>query len=47
MLQLWVPDPKTPAFRNEAARQANVLRGTPEEIEALDFIQAAAEWQES
>ena len=30
-------------FRDEAERQANLLRGAPEEREALDFIEAAAD----
>jgi hypothetical protein len=40
-IRLWVPDPEAPGFREEARRQAALLRGTPEEQEALDFIEAA------
>nr|WP_294557213.1 antitoxin MazE-like protein [uncultured Rhodopila sp.] len=39
-----VPHPPAPGFRKEAHRQALLLRGAPEEAEALDFIEAAAEW---
>jgi hypothetical protein len=47
LLRLWVPDPSAPGFREEAVRQAQLLRGRPEEQEALDFIEAAADWGES
>lgn len=34
--------PRAPGFQAEAHRQALLLRGAPEEAEALDFIEAAA-----
>ena len=40
LLRIWVPDPKAPGFAEEARRQAALLRGAPEELEALDFIEA-------
>lgn len=40
LLRIWVPDPKAPGFAAEARRQAAILRGAPEEQEALDFIEA-------
>jgi hypothetical protein len=40
-LNVWVPDPQAPGFREEAARQARLLGNAPEEQEALDFIEAA------
>jgi hypothetical protein len=43
LLRVWVPDPRAPGFREEAHRQALLLRGTPEESEALDFIEAVAD----
>ncbi len=43
LLRVWVPDPRAPGFREEAHRQALLLRGAPEEHEALDFIEAAAD----
>lgn len=42
LLRLWVPDPHAPGFSEEAERQAALLRGAPEEHEALEFIEAAA-----
>lgn len=43
LLRVWVPDPHAPGFHEEAQRQASLLRGAPEECEALDFIEAAAD----
>jgi hypothetical protein len=39
LVRIWVPDPHAPGFRAEAERQAALLRGAPEELEALDFIE--------
>jgi hypothetical protein len=47
LLRVWVPDPKSPEFATEAARQAKLLRGRAEEKEALDFIESAFAWPES
>jgi Protein of unknown function (DUF3018) len=44
LLRVWVPDPTRPEFAQEAARQARLLRGRPEEGEALAFIEAAFPW---
>jgi hypothetical protein len=44
LVRLWVPDPKAPGFRAQARRQALLLRGAPEEREALAFIEAAVDW---
>lgn len=46
-LRIWVPDPRRPEFAAEAERQGLLLRGRPEETEALDFIAAATDWPES
>jgi hypothetical protein len=35
LLRVWVPDPTRPDFVREAERQARLLRGRPEEREAL------------
>ncbi len=43
-LRIWVLDPDRPEFVEEAHRQGKLLRGRPEEAEALDFIAAAVEW---
>lgn len=44
LLRVWVPDPRAPGFLEEARRQAQLLRSAPEELEVLDFIEAAADW---
>lgn len=44
LLRVWVPDPHAPGFREEAQRQAQLLRGAPEEGEALDLIAVTADW---
>lgn len=44
LLRVWVPDPHHPEFAAEARRQGLLLRGAPEEIEALDFIASAFDW---
>jgi hypothetical protein len=44
LLRVWVPDPTRPEFAKEAARQARLLRGRPEEEEALAFIDAVSPW---
>jgi hypothetical protein len=46
LLRIWAPDPHRPEFAREAERQANLLRGRPEEREALAFIDAAFKWPE-
>jgi hypothetical protein len=46
LVRLWVPDPRTPGFRREARRQARSLRRADEELEALAFIEAVADWSE-
>jgi hypothetical protein len=43
LLRIWVPDPRAAAFRKKAARQAALLRGAPEESDALSFIEKAAD----
>lgn len=43
LLRIWVPDPDAPGFAAEARRQAALLRGAPEEQEALDFIESATD----
>ena len=47
LLRVWVPDPRAPGFRDEARRQASILRTAPEETDALGFIEAAADWDDA
>ncbi len=41
LVRIWVPDPDRPDFAAKARREAALLRGAPEEQEALDFIEQA------
>jgi hypothetical protein len=43
LLRVWVPDPNAPGFRQEAERQARLLRNAPEARDALDFIDATSD----
>lgn len=43
LLRVWVPDPTASGFAEEARKQAALLRGAPEEIEALAFIEAVTD----
>jgi hypothetical protein len=47
LLRIWVLDTRTPGFRQEARRQAALLRDAPEEREALGFIEEAADLGEA
>jgi hypothetical protein len=45
LVRIWVPDPKAPGFAEEISRQSALIRASPDEAEALDFIEAlAADW---
>ena len=46
LVRIWLPDPRAPEFQAEARRQAALIRGTPEDIEALDFIEAAGDFSQ-
>ena len=40
LVRLWLPDPKSAAFRRRIRQQCVALRGQTEDREALDFIEA-------
>lgn len=44
LLRVWVSDPTAPEFKAEVERQAALLRGAGEEVDALRFIDAAVDW---
>ena len=46
LVQLWVPDTRSPVFAEECRRQSALLRGDPAEAEALEFISNTAAWQD-
>ena len=43
LLRVPISDSSLPGFREEARRQAALLRGVPEQTDALDFIEANAD----
>jgi len=42
-VQIWVPDIRRPGLAGEAARQSLLAAGSPDEAEALAFIDMAAD----
>lgn len=46
LMRMWVPDPATPEFQAELARQAAILNDADEEEEIQRFIEAVMEWPE-
>ncbi len=47
LVQLWVPDTRSPVFAAECRRQSALLRGDPAESEALEFIGQVAAWTDN
>ena len=45
LIQIWVPDPKSPYFAAEARRQARLIAESPYEKEDQAFIDAVSEWK--
>jgi Protein of unknown function (DUF3018) len=41
LVRIWVPDPRSPDVAARALREAESLRGAPDEQEAMHFIEAA------
>jgi hypothetical protein len=46
LVQMWLPDQKSPEFRREALRQSRLINASKGEQDALEFIQAAADWSD-
>jgi len=46
LIQLWVPDTRSPRFAAECRRQSRLLKRDPAEAEALEFIARASAWQD-
>ena len=45
LIQIWVPDPKSPYFFAEARRQARLIANSPHEKEDQAFIDSISEWK--
>jgi len=46
LVQLWVPDTRSPRFAAECRRQARLLKNDPVERDALKFIESAGAWDD-
>lgn len=46
LVQMWLPDQKSPEFLKEAARQSRLIRESPGEKETMDFIEAITDWSD-
>ncbi len=43
---LWVPDTRRRGFGEEIRRQLRLVEGSTEDQDALEFIEAAADWSD-
>lgn len=46
-VQIWVPDNRAPGFAEACRRQAKRINRSRQEQDALDFIDAAADWDDA
>lgn len=46
LIQLWVPDTRSPGFAAECRRQSRLLRGDTAEAETLEFIERTGAWDD-
>ncbi|MGQ0752266.1 MAG: antitoxin MazE family protein [Betaproteobacteria bacterium] len=46
LVQLWVPDTRSPRFAAECRRQARLLQNDPVEAETLEFIARTGAWDD-
>ena len=45
-IQIWVPDPRNPAFLAEAERQSRLVAAARDEAETQDFLERVTDWNE-
>jgi hypothetical protein len=38
-IQIWVPDVRSPAFKEEAQRQSRAVAASPDAAETMDFLE--------
>jgi len=43
-IQIWVPDVRTPAFKDEAHRQSQAVANSPHAKDDQAFIDAVSAW---
>ena len=44
LLQIWVPDTRSPAFAKEARRQSRALARSPQEKDDIAFVESLSSW---
>jgi hypothetical protein len=47
LVQMWLPDTRTAAFKKEAHRQSLAVAQSPGEKDAMDFIASITDWPEN
>jgi hypothetical protein len=43
-IQIWVPDPRNPAFQAEAERQSHLVAAARDEAEIEEFLERVTDW---
>jgi hypothetical protein len=44
LLQIWVPDTRSPEFAKEARRQSRAIARSPQEKEDIAFVDSLSSW---
>jgi hypothetical protein len=44
LLQIWVPDTRSPEFAKEARRQSRAVARSPQEKEDIAFVDSLSSW---
>ena len=44
LLQIWVPDTRSPEFAKEARRQSRALARSPQEADDIAFVESHSSW---
>jgi len=44
LLQIWVPDTRSPEFAKEARRQSRAIARSPQEKDDMAFVESISSW---
>ena len=44
LLQIWVPDTRSPEFAKEARRQSRAVARSPQEKDDMAFVESLSSW---
>ena len=44
LLQIWVPDTRSPVFAKEARRQSRAIARSPQEKDDMAFVESLSSW---